>query len=61
MTKTGALAAISERRKNRWYIYEHLLPAWQERTRDYLWRLDMRDKIMMREIMTGIRRYDVDE
>lgn len=61
MTKTGALAALRARRQNRWYMYEHLIPAWQERTRDYLERLDMRDKIMIREIRTGVRRYDVDE
>lgn len=61
MTKTDALAAISARRRDRRYLREHLTPEWQEKTRAYLERLDIRDRTIAHEIRVGVRRYGVDD
>ena len=47
---------VQARRRERKYLLDFLTPDWQARTRDFLQRLDMRDRIIIKQIKAGVRR-----
>lgn len=61
MSKKAMIERVQARRRDRKYLLDFLTPDWQARTRDFLKRLDMRDRIIIKQIKAGVRRYDVDE
>ena len=61
MSKKAMIDRVQARRRERKYMLENLIPDWWERTRGFLERLDIRDRIIIKQIKAGVRQFDVDE